>query len=238
MGAARAPAARRERVADLIEAGLVLANDGLATAFGHVSVRTTRGHLLITPPKPLGLLSIDDDFSDLPIDAPDLPPAVPKEAWIHVAIAQARADVGAICRAQPTVATALAYAATPIIALHGQGAFLGPHVPVFDDAVLVRDSARASRLADELGASPALIMRGNGAVTVGATLAEAVALMWVLEASARMNATAAAAGTPAPLTDDEQAAWKAVAPELLTRIWEHLRRTVGRGPGPTHKESS
>jgi ribulose-5-phosphate 4-epimerase/fuculose-1-phosphate aldolase len=64
-----------------------------------------------------------------------------------------------------------------------------------------------------------VILRGNGAVTVGATVAEAVARMWVLEASAVLNATAAAVGTPVPLPDDEQAAWRAVAAELLPRIW-------------------
>ena len=41
--------------------------------------------------------------------------------------------------------------------------------------------------------------------------------MWVLEASARMNSVAAAAGTPNPLSDDEQAAWRDVAPFLYAR---------------------
>ena len=64
-----------------------------------------------------------------------------------------------------------------------------------------------------------MLLRGNGAVTVGADVGEAVARMWVLEASAQMNSVAAAAGTPAPLSDDEQAAWRAVATEILGRIW-------------------
>ncbi|GAA2848807.1 hypothetical protein GCM10020220_042790 [Nonomuraea rubra] len=67
----------------------------------------------------------------------------------------------------------------PILPLHGQGAFLGPEVPVFDDAVLVRDRARGRALAEHLADAPALVMRGNGAVTVGASVGEAVALMWV-----------------------------------------------------------
>ena len=208
---------------DLVTAGSVLAQAGLVSAFGHVSARTESGRLLITPPQPLGRLSVGDDFTDLAVDAAELPPAVPKEAWIHLAIARARPDVGAICRAQPETATALASTDTAILPLHGQGAFLGASVPVFDDAVLIRDADRAARLADRLGLSPALILRGNGAVTVGSTVGEAVALMWVLEASARMNAAAAAAGTPTPLTEHEQSSWRAVAPELLSRIWRHLR---------------
>ena len=101
-----------------------------------------------------------------------MPTGVPREAWIHLAIARRRPDVGAICRAQPATATA-----APILALHGQGAFLGPRVPVFSDAILVRDQARGEALAEKLGQAPALLLRGNGAVTVGADIGEAVARM-------------------------------------------------------------
>src|SRR5262245_6437343 len=203
-------------------AGHALHRAGLVTAFGHVSTRTG-SHLLITPPMPLGRLRHDSSCTELDTDADELPTGVPREAWIHLAIARRRPDVGAICRAQPATATALASAGVPIVALHGQGAFLGPRVPMFDDAILVRDQARAEALVQQLGQASALLLRGNGAVTVGADIGQAVARMWVLEASAHMNAIAATAGTPTPLSDDEQAAWRAVAPEILGRIWADLR---------------
>jgi ribulose-5-phosphate 4-epimerase/fuculose-1-phosphate aldolase len=209
--------------AELADAGRALAAAGLVTAFGHVSARTADDLLLMTPPVPLGTLRAGTRCAEVPLDATDLPPGTPREAWIHVEIARARPGAGAICRAQPPTATALASAGVPIVPLHGQGAFLGPEVPVLGDAVLVRDRARGRALAERLGDAPALIMRGNGAVTVGATVGEAVALMWVLEASARMNATAAAAGTPVPITPAEQEAWRAVRSELCGRIWSYLR---------------
>ncbi|MFD0477549.1 class II aldolase/adducin family protein [Nonomuraea thailandensis] len=208
---------------ELADAGRVLAAAGLVTAFGHVSARLPGGRLLMTPPVPLGTLGPGSPYAEIPIDADDLPGGAPREAWIHVEIAAARPGAGAICRAQPPTATALASAGVPILPLHGQGAFLGPQVPVLDDAVLVRDRARGRALAERLGDAPALVMRGNGAVTVGASVGEAVALMWVLEASARMNATAAA-GTPF-LTPAEQDAWRAVRSELSDRIWSHLRES-------------
>jgi HCOMODA/2-hydroxy-3-carboxy-muconic semialdehyde decarboxylase len=210
-------------VDDLVAGGHALYREGLVTAFGHLSSRTADHWWLITPPKPLGRLSVGSEFSELDVDADDLPVGVPREAWIHLAIARRRPDVSAICRAQPPTATALASAGVPIVPLHGQGAFLGPQVPVFDDAVLVRDLDRAEALAAQLGQAPALLMRGNGAVTVGATVGEAVARMWVLEASARMNSVAAAAGTPAALPDHEQAARRAVSTEILGRVWADLR---------------
>jgi HCOMODA/2-hydroxy-3-carboxy-muconic semialdehyde decarboxylase len=211
-------------IEELAEAGHVLDRAGLVTAFGHVSCRLGPDRVLITPPEPLGGLTGAHAFTELDLTDAELPPGVPREAWIHAAIAKRRPDVGAICRAQPPVATALAAAGVPIEPLHGQGAFLGPRIPVFDDAVLVRDRDRAEALADHLGDAPALVMRGNGAVTVGADIGEAVARMWVLEASAQMNSVAAAAGTPRPLSAEEQCQWRAVAPEILGRIWRHLRQ--------------
>jgi HCOMODA/2-hydroxy-3-carboxy-muconic semialdehyde decarboxylase len=213
-------------VDDLIAAGHALHRTGLVTAFGHVSGRVADDRLLITPPMSLGRLTRDSEWTELDLTADTLPAGVPREAWIHLAVARRRTDVGAICRAQPPVATALASAGVPIVPLHGQGAFVGPRVPVFDDAVLMRDETRAEALAERLGETPALLLRGNGAVTVGADVGEAVARMWVLEASARMNSVAAAAGTPAPLSDDEQAAWRGVAAEILARIWADLRDPV------------
>ncbi|GAA0836031.1 class II aldolase/adducin family protein [Streptosporangium amethystogenes subsp. fukuiense] len=208
---------------ELADAGRALAAAGLVTAFGHVSLRIGDDRLLMTPPVPLGTLGPDTQHAEVPLDATDLPDGTPREAWIHLEIARARPGVRAICRAQPPTATALASAGVPILPLHGQGAFLGPEVPVFDDATLVRDRARGRALAERLGAAPAVIMRGNGAVTVGESAGQAVALMWVLEASARMNATAAASGAPTPLTPAEQKSWRAVRSELSNRIWSYLR---------------
>ena len=215
-----------ELVEELVAAGHALYRAQLVTAFGHLSCRTAGSRWLITPPMPLGRLGLESEFSELDPDADELPVGVPREAWIHLAIARRRPEVSAICRAQPPTATALASAAVPIVPLHGQGSFLGTQVPVFDDAILVRDLDRADALADRLGQAPALLMRGNGAVTVGASIGEAVARMWVLEASARMNAVAAAAGTPAALPDHEQVAWRAVSTEILGRIWSDLRDPV------------
>jgi HCOMODA/2-hydroxy-3-carboxy-muconic semialdehyde decarboxylase len=215
--------ANGDLVEELVAAGHALHHARLVTAFGHVSSRTAGSRLLITPPIPLGRLHRDSAWTELDTDVDELPTGVPREAWIHLAIARRRPDVRAICRAQPATATALASTGVPILALHGQGAFLGPRVPVFDDAILVRDQARGDALADTLGQAPALLLRGNGAVTVGAGIGEAVARMWVLEASAQMNSVAAAARTPTPLSDDEQTAWQTVAAELLGRIWADLR---------------
>lgn len=211
----------------LVRAGAALARHGLVTAFGHISVRNGADSFVITPPTALDAFGADD-VGSVPLGVGELPAGTPKEAWIHHEIYRRRPDVGAVCRAQPPITTALASAGVRIRPLHGQGSFLGPDVTVHPDPRLVRDRAAGTALAASLGESAGVVMRGNGAVTVGPDIGSAVALMWVLEASAQLNATAAAVGTPEPLSSAEQEAWRSVAPELLARSWLHLSREENR----------
>jgi HCOMODA/2-hydroxy-3-carboxy-muconic semialdehyde decarboxylase len=112
-------------------------------------------------------------------------------------------------------------------ALHGQGALAGAPVPVFGDARLVRDAARAAALAAVLGDGWAIVLRGNGAVTAGRTLGHAVARMVLLEAAAAVFLRARAAGEPRPLRAEEAAAWQAAGDDLLDRLWAHHRAVSG-----------
>ena len=209
---------------DVIAAAGALATEGLVTAFGHVSVREEeQDSFLITPPKPLGSLEPDESLLKVSLAEDELPEGVPEEAWIHWAIYKSRPDMGGICRAQPPISTAVASAGVPIRPLHGQGAFLGEEVPVYDDARLIRGREAGERLAGRLGDAGGIIMRGNGAVTVGSSVGAAVARMWVLEVSAEINRTAAAAGTPQVLNEEELSYWESVSEELLERIWSYLK---------------
>jgi len=87
----------------------------------------------------------------------------------------------------------------------------------------VRDPARGEALARALGDGWAVVMRGNGAVTAGRTLGQAVARMVVLERMARVFLSARGAGPVRPLGEEEVAAWQGAADELLERLWRHLR---------------
>jgi HCOMODA/2-hydroxy-3-carboxy-muconic semialdehyde decarboxylase len=207
---------------EVAAAAAVLAAHGLVDAFGHVSARAGE-EIVMTPPRPLGEIGAGDPLPRMPLEGAELPAGIPKEGWIHRCIYARRPDVGGICRAQPPSVLACAGAGVPIRALHGQGAFLGAAVAVHEDARLVRDRALGEALAATLGVGFGVVMRGNGAVTVGASPGHAAARMCVLEASAKLNLAAASAGVPVALTEDELASWDAVADELLGRIWDHLR---------------
>jgi len=209
-------------VEEVIPAATALARKGLVDAFGHVSARVG-DDVTLTPARPLGSLLAGDELVELPLDASELPDGAPKEAWIHLEIYKRRADVGGICRGQPEAVNQAAGARVPIRALHGQGAFVGAQVPVHDDARLVRDRELGAAVAERLGDGEAIVLRGNGAVTVGSTPGIAAARMVALEASAKANLAAASAGSAQPLSDEELGAWRAAAPELLGRLWAYLR---------------
>src|ERR1700761_7024103 len=184
---------------DVAEAGNVLSRLGLVTAYGHVSARTGTT-MLITPAADLALVSAADVL-EVPLEpGPGLPAGVPAEAWAHLALYRARPDAAAVARAQPAAAFAVAAVTTAMVPVHGQAAWLGESVPVYDDAALLRSADRAERAASCLPAGEALLLRGNGALTLGATPGLAVARMWLLAAACDVYLAALAASRASPVT--------------------------------------
>jgi len=204
----------------LRNAAAVVVNHGLVDAFGHVSVRDGET-CIITPAAPLHD-SARGEVSPvrIPLGARLLPERAPKEAWLHLAVYAARPDVSGICRAQPTTVAAATAAGLTIHPLSGQGSLVG-QAAIFPDSRLVRDPSRAAAVAATLGSRHAIVMRGNGALTVAPSIDQAVVRMVLLEASSQLN-LAAAIARPDPLPLDEQAAWQAAGPELMGRLWDHF----------------
>jgi HCOMODA/2-hydroxy-3-carboxy-muconic semialdehyde decarboxylase len=219
---------------EIAEAANVLARLGLVTAYGHVSARTGET-MLITPAADLAEVTASGVI-EVPLAATvPMPAGVPAEAWAHLALYRARPDAAAIARAQPASGFAAAATTTSLVPLHGQAAWLGESIPVHDSAVLLRSPELAERAARTLPAGEALLLRGNGAITLGAAPGLAVARMWILAAECEVYLAARLVretmgtgfGTPysvTPLSADEIASWRAVGDELLPRLWQHLRR--------------
>jgi HCOMODA/2-hydroxy-3-carboxy-muconic semialdehyde decarboxylase len=203
----------------------ILARLGFVHAFGHVSARAPGGVLLTPTFPPLGelvaadLLELDEQGRVLGGAAGDRP----LEAALHLAIYAARPEVGAICRVHaPAVAAHAALGAAPPL-LHGFGGMVEP-VAVWDDPDLVAEGPVAGRVAGVLGDAPAMLLAGNGGLTVGAGLDQALARAWCLEDRCRV---ALAAGDRArPLTAealDRRSRWYDAETARLAR-W--LRRTA------------
>jgi HCOMODA/2-hydroxy-3-carboxy-muconic semialdehyde decarboxylase len=219
-------------VTGVAEAAHVLARLGLVTAFGHVSVRQG-DTVLVTPPTDLATVR-EDDLVEVPLDTTELPPGAPPETWLHLAIYRRRPEVAAIARAQPESLFTAAAVTDELRPLHGQACWLGARVPVYPVPRLLRSPELAAAAADSLGESDAIVLRGNGGATLGATPGLAVARMWLLDMACRVWMDAHRSGKPDPLGDDDIATWRAAEGPLLERLWQHLRRTKGHGGYAAH----
>src|SRR5258705_11258987 len=99
------------------------------------------------------------------------------ERFIHGEIYRARPDVKAIVHNHSPSVIPFGVSTAPLRPLYHMSAFLGGGVPVFDiraaaggpSDMLVRNAALGRALAQTLGARPVALMRGHGAVVVGAT---------------------------------------------------------------------
>jgi HCOMODA/2-hydroxy-3-carboxy-muconic semialdehyde decarboxylase len=209
-----------------------LAGGGLVTAFGHCSVRLSAAEFLVCAAQPPGLIRPDEPGTVVPVDGP-LPAGVLGEVRIHQQVYRARPDVHAVCRfMSPQVLALGAMGCTPR-ARHGFSAYFHPVVPMWRDPVLVRDDASARGVVEVLGGAPAVVLSGNGAVTVAASLPQAVALAWFLEDAARVELAVRAAGGSAHITftSDMQARQRATwEGRIAERVWDYLL-SRGRPPG-------
>lgn len=201
-----------------------MARAGLVHAYGHCSVRLDDKHCLVTAPRPLGLLGVDEPGDMVSLREP-LPEGVLGEVRIHQAIYRRRNDVEAICRiTPPTVVTLSTMGVTPR-ARHGFGAYFAPAPPLWASPALVRDDPSAEGVASALGdQAPAIVLRGNGAVVTGSSLMQAVVLAWYLEDAARVElavrqAKAEADGELTPEEAAQRAIWHG---GIAERMWDYL----------------
>jgi HCOMODA/2-hydroxy-3-carboxy-muconic semialdehyde decarboxylase len=217
------PVSANDRAADLVRiAARAIGRARLAHAYGHCSVRIDDATCLVSPAKPMGLVTAADQPVRVAIREP-LPPGVLGEVRIHQQIYQRRSDVMGIARfMSPSLISLSSLGRTPL-PRHGLGSYFAPQAPLWSDPRLVRDDERAAAVADLLGAARAVVLRGNGAVTVGASLQEACVFAWYLEDAARVELDVLASGLEGWVFDAEEAAARATTQGLIVeRMWEWL----------------
>ncbi len=222
MSATAVPAAGHDPQRRVRQAARALGRHGLAHAYGHCSQRLDERHFLVCAARPMGLIAPGEDGTVVALDGP-LPPGVLGEVRIHREIYRRRPDVGGIVRSMPPRAMSLSVLRRTPRPLHGMSAYLAPRIPLWDDPQLVRSDTQALALAERLGDAAAVVMRGNGVVTAGRDLPEAVVLTWYLEDAARIEVDCAAlGGEPVLLRDDEAALRATREGRIFERMWEHL----------------
>ena len=191
-----------ERIADLVLANHIIADQGLVDGFGHVSVRSEKNpnHYFISRSRAPALVSGDDimeyDLDDNPIDARGRNSYL--ERFIHSEIYTARPDVQSVIHTHSPSAIVFSVSDVPLRPMSHMGGFLIRQVPVFEireaagdeSDMLIRNKALGAALAKKLGNGTVVLMRGHGNAVVGQSIKTAVLHAIYTEKNARLQADA------------------------------------------------
>ena len=202
----------------LLDACRILDHYGLLRAYGHASARTADGKgMLITPRKALGLVRSPSEMILADLDGNRMSSGkraragsrskskalLPLEYFLHTEVYRVRPDVRAICRTHGMFAQVMSVLRRPLRPVHELAVPLGLEVPIFDTPALISSQEIGRRMAHALGSAGALLLRGNGALVIGATVEEAVVNAIHMETSAEIQWRALCVGEPAWITGDE-----------------------------------
>jgi len=217
---------------DVISACRILGEQKLVEGFGHVSARLPDSEsFLLTPRISLALVG-ETDLLTLNLDGKVVEghhPA-PFEAWLHTAIMKSKPSVNAITRIHARVANMFSVTERKLEPVHNHGSFFAGGVPVFKRPDLISTAELGAQMTQELGDDPAILLRGNGQVTVGRTIPEAVMMAIYLEETAVMLYGALQIGTPIPLSASEskERRIEALPPVDLERAWNFFKKRADR----------
>jgi ribulose-5-phosphate 4-epimerase/fuculose-1-phosphate aldolase len=152
----------------------------------------------------------------------------PFEAWLHTAIMKAKPQVNAITRIHARVANMFSVTDRKLEPVHNHGSFFAGGVPVFRTPDLISSQTLGEQVADAIGDRPALLLRGNGQITVGRTIPEAIMMAIYLEEAAEILFGALQIGTPIPLTAGEAAMrqTEALPPVDMERAWNYFKSRI------------
>ena len=218
---------------DIISACRILSQQKLVEGFGHISARIPDTEFfLLTPRIALALVKEADlltmNFNN-EVVAGDQP--APSEAWLHSAIMKSKPRVNAVTRIHARVANYFSVTDRKLEPVHNHGSFFTGGVPVFATPDLITTARLGDEVAQGIADKPAILLRGNGQVTVGRTSAEAVMMAIYLEEAAEVLYGALQIGVPIFLTPGEskQRQIEALPPVDLERAWNYFKYRADNG---------
>ncbi len=222
-----------ERIADLVLANHILADQGVVDGFGHISVRSAKNpdHYFISRSRAPALVSADDimeyDLDDNPIDARGRTSYL--ERFIHSEIYKARPDIQSVVHSHAPAVIPFSVSDVPLRPVSHMGGFLIRQVPVFEirdtggdeTDMLVRNKVLGAALAKTLGKGAVVLMRGHGDTAVGQSIKTAVFHAIYAELNARLQAEALRLGGKITFLNEKEAARiGAENDEMVDRPWE------------------
>ncbi len=197
------------------------ANGWVANHDGNVSVRLTGDRLLIT-----ATATSKRDIDDAALLIVDLEGKVLEgrkrpfsELELHLACYRARPEVNVVLHAHPPCATAFGLVGRELspIAMPEIVVSLGARIPTLPRA-MPKDPAALERLSAAASEHDAILLSGNGVLTLGDDLTQALLRMELVEHYAKILQLAGTLGTVSPLPDGD-----------LAKLLE-ARKKAGLGP--------
>ena len=175
------------RIADLVTASHMLANEGILDSFGHVSTRSLQNPERFFMPRAMApALVTRADIVEVGLDCKPVAPNAPRlngERYIHCQVYKARSDVQSVIHTHDGAVLPFGIAGVPLKPVVAQAGFLPPETPLFEvrDAnaneqkrgMLVLNANLGDALARTLGRNPVVLMRGHGETVVGRSVREA-----------------------------------------------------------------
>lgn len=242
---ARAQSGAPPELKRLVAANRILANEGVVDAFGHVSVRDPRNaeRFWLSRSRSPALVELDDlmEFSldGTAIDARGRTPY--GERVIHAAVYAARKDVQSVVHNHAYDVLPFTITDEPLRPVVHTASVIGAEIPVWDirtkfgvTDMLVRSIEQGRDLAAALGANTCALLRGHGAVVVGASIERAVLTAIYLQVNAKVLLQSLQLDkAPEPLSAEEiaRSSETQFSPLALDRSWEYFCQRAGVDPG-------
>jgi L-fuculose-phosphate aldolase len=217
----------------------LLYHEGLIDFNGHVSARVD-DHILINP-RQISRATVQAehiitvDLFGKVVEGKSEPPS---ETPLHTAIYRARQDVKSIAHLHSHYITVLGIARQPIVPVFVMGCFFASGVPIYDHADLITTDEKANAVAATLGAANAAVLRGHGAVVVGASVAEAFTTAAYLEENARKQYAASLIGPPQILSEDELRDLRKSIDKTksVTKVWDYYASRENEKADSSHRQ--
>ena len=225
-------------------ANRILAEMGLAThilaSLGHASLRVPnqpdlfvvkgRGYetdaLHVAHPEEMIVVDTDGNFVDGPKGTSQC-----YEVKMHSCIYRERPDVLSIVHTHPRYTNVLGLNDVKLKAMSNEGHQLVRNdIPVFPHSKLIITEEDGMQVVEAIGDSPALLLRGHGAVTTGRNLEQSVMNMLHLEEQSRLNWVALTAFGPDYKGIPDESMDEFAAGQAAMREAPHLARPLANMP--------
>jgi ribulose-5-phosphate 4-epimerase/fuculose-1-phosphate aldolase len=226
-----------QRIEDLVIACHICANEGVMDSFGHLSVRSAENperffmSRALAPAQVTVADIMQFDLAGNPVDPQGR--RANGERFIHSEIYKARPDVQAVIHSHSPVVMPFGVAGVSLKPVIAQAGFLPLDTPLFEireawgtaeeRGMLVRNSALARALAQKLGKSPVVLMRGHGHCVVADSIRRAAIRAVYTEMNARVLQSALQLSRNVTYLDEKEIAYNPTENFDLERPWDNLK---------------